>query len=230
MKYVSNERGALPVLVAILVVALVAVVGMAVNNANKSRQKAAQTASASPSPASSTEATSSPEATSSLSTYTSPEEGASFKYPSDWKLSEKSVTDPDGRKRHLVELTSPSTYQGRPFSLLWVYNDRPTGDNPCTAQQLEPLKVPGYPSTLSIMRCGINSDGRTNYLHLANGYFTVGQRTSNRMFGSAKTGPVSISWSGSFAGEGEPLGLSLADFNNRPEVQAAVSIIKSLHY
>jgi len=37
MKYTSNERGALPVLVALLVVALVAVVGFAVYNANKAR-------------------------------------------------------------------------------------------------------------------------------------------------------------------------------------------------
>lgn len=63
MKYLSNERGAFSVLAAILVVVLVAVVGVAVYNMNKSHQKAAETASTSPSPSTSPVTSTSPTAT-----------------------------------------------------------------------------------------------------------------------------------------------------------------------
>jgi hypothetical protein len=63
MKYVSNDRGALPVLVVILVVVLIAVIGLAVYNASKSNQKDAQTVNASPSPSESPVASVSPTAT-----------------------------------------------------------------------------------------------------------------------------------------------------------------------
>jgi hypothetical protein len=61
MKYVSNERGALPLLVAILVVALFGVVGMAVYNANKAHNKeASSTGVSSASPVGSPVAAASP--------------------------------------------------------------------------------------------------------------------------------------------------------------------------
>jgi hypothetical protein len=60
MKHVSNERGALPLLVVILMALLVVVVGMAVYNGSKVRNEKTQTANASPSPASSPESTASP--------------------------------------------------------------------------------------------------------------------------------------------------------------------------
>jgi hypothetical protein len=53
MKYSSNERGMVPILVIVLVVVLVAAAGVAVYNVQKSRQKVAQTVNSSPSPSSS---------------------------------------------------------------------------------------------------------------------------------------------------------------------------------
>lgn len=62
MKYTSNERGVLPIVVALLVVALVAVAGFAVYNASKAHNKDTQSLSVSPS--SSPVSTASPAATS----------------------------------------------------------------------------------------------------------------------------------------------------------------------
>jgi hypothetical protein len=62
MKHVSNERGALPVLVVVLVALLVAVVGVAVYSSSKARNANTQTANGS-SPASSPGSTASPVAT-----------------------------------------------------------------------------------------------------------------------------------------------------------------------
>jgi hypothetical protein len=65
MKYISDERGMVPVLVVVLVVVLVAAVGAAVYNASKSNNKNAQTvnSTASPSPDNSSASTASPVAT-----------------------------------------------------------------------------------------------------------------------------------------------------------------------
>jgi len=82
MKYVKSERGALPVLVAILAIVVVAVVGVAVYNVNKSRQTDTQTVSASPSPANSPAAAASP--VDNRKTYTNDEFGLTFKYPSEY--------------------------------------------------------------------------------------------------------------------------------------------------
>ncbi len=67
----------------VLVLALVAVVGLAVYNASKSRDKGAQTTSASPSPANSPASTASP-AAANLKTYTNSDFGLTFQYPSEY--------------------------------------------------------------------------------------------------------------------------------------------------
>ncbi len=63
MKYLKDDRGVLPAVVAILVVLLVAVVGFAIYNASKTHQKEALTTSTSPSPSSSPVSTASPTST-----------------------------------------------------------------------------------------------------------------------------------------------------------------------
>jgi hypothetical protein len=64
VKYLSDERGVMPVLIAILVLVLVAAGGLAVYNVSKSHQKtAANVSSSSPSPSTSPKASASPAAT-----------------------------------------------------------------------------------------------------------------------------------------------------------------------
>ncbi len=60
MKYLKDNRGVLPVVVAILVVLLVAVVGVALYNVSKAHQNTTTAARPSPSPSKSPTATSSP--------------------------------------------------------------------------------------------------------------------------------------------------------------------------
>jgi hypothetical protein len=63
MKDSSNERGMIPVLVVVFAVVLMAAIGVAVYNLQKSQQKDAQTVNVSPSPSSSPASTASPVAT-----------------------------------------------------------------------------------------------------------------------------------------------------------------------
>jgi hypothetical protein len=63
MNHSTNERGTMPVLAAMLVVALIVVVGFAVYAASKANKKDAQTLNASPSPSESQVASASPTTT-----------------------------------------------------------------------------------------------------------------------------------------------------------------------
>ncbi len=85
MNYSSNERGALPILVALLVVALVAVVGFAVYNFSRSNQKAAQTVNASPSPTGSPAASATPTPSPTGKVFTVKELGIQFTITDDIK-------------------------------------------------------------------------------------------------------------------------------------------------
>lgn len=60
MKKTSNERGGVPLIVALLVVGLIVVVGLAIYTANKSNQKDVLTAKTSPSPSESPATSASP--------------------------------------------------------------------------------------------------------------------------------------------------------------------------
>jgi hypothetical protein len=81
MKHVSNERGALPVLVIVLVALLVVVVGVAVYNGSKARNANTQTANGSPSPAGSPATSASPTAT-PANRFNVPELGFTMTLPS----------------------------------------------------------------------------------------------------------------------------------------------------
>jgi len=98
MKFTSNERGAMPVLLGILAVVLIAVIAVAFYNVSKARNKDAQTSTSSPSPASSPVSTVTP-TTTPVNMFVVKELGIQFTVSNDIKdLTYRIRTGADGRK------------------------------------------------------------------------------------------------------------------------------------
>jgi hypothetical protein len=85
MKHVSYERGAVPMLTALLVMVVLAVVGLAVYNVTKARRSDPTMTSSTPSPASSPAVA---DPYKGWKTYKLDREGLSIRYPSSWTLAE----------------------------------------------------------------------------------------------------------------------------------------------
>jgi hypothetical protein len=226
MKYVSNDRGALSVLVVILVVVLVAVVGVAVYNFNKSsqKQKDAQT-NASPSPASSPATTASP----AIDPYVGWQayksaDGASFRYPADWKIvasyaNQVDIAPVQGDTSFRVvfrALTNPSTNY-----------DKST----CSyVRDIETVNVPNL-GTKKMVAYG--SGGMVSRLALTdNPNNVIGQEAGCSAVFSSKAGAgkfVDLSaWYGA-GGEGTK-SFSFDQFMQKSEVQTAAKILRSTTY
>ena len=129
MKLNSNERGALSVLIAVLVVALVVVAGLAIYNVNKSRQKDAQT-NASPPPISSPASTASPLATPTpANVFVVKELGIQFTVSDDIRDLRYVVKTNNGQSSAYFSTTSLETA------------DRNAGGQYCTAERDAPLGI-----------------------------------------------------------------------------------------
>jgi hypothetical protein len=113
MKFTSNERGAMPVLLGILAVVLIAVIAVAFYNVSKARNKDAQTSTSSPSPASSPVSTVTP-TTTPVNMFVVKELGIQFTVSSDIKdLTYRIRTGADGKTIADFSTTSLTTVGGK---------------------------------------------------------------------------------------------------------------------
>jgi hypothetical protein len=226
MRYTSNERGALPVLVALLVVALVAVIGIAVVNANKARNKDRQSVSASPSPASSPASTASPavDPYAGWQVYKSPSDGISFKYPADWKIvasyaSQVDIAPTQGDTSFRVvfrALTNPSTQYDK---------------SRCSyVRDIETVNIPSVGAKKMI---AFGSNGMVGHLALTdNPYNIIGQEAGCSAVFASKAGVGKFvdltAWYGS--GSEGTKSFTFDQFTQKPEVQTAEKILRSATY
>jgi len=221
VKYVSNDRGVLPVLVAILVVVIVAAVGVAVYNVGRSHQRVAQTVSTSPV----TAASSAPDPYEGWQVYKSASDGLSFKYPADWKIAISSSAQVD---------IAPS--QGdTSFRVVLRALQNPSTQYDKTAcsytRDIETVTVANLGAKKKMIAYG--NDNMVSRLALTDDpHDIIGQEAGcSAVFGS-KAGAgrfVDLSaWYGNGA-EGTK-SFTFGQFTQKPEVQTAEKILRSAAY
>ncbi len=224
MKYLKRQEGIVLPLVVGLVALVFVVVGVAVYNARQ--HKTGQTASTSPSPTSSpvSTATAATDPYSGWQTYKSSTDGITFKYPADWKIIANqpaqvdiAASQGDASFRLVLRLlTSPSTQYDK--SSCSNVRDIET----VTVPNLGAKKMVAYGPSNMVSRLALTDDPHN----------VIGQEAGCSAVFASKAGAgkfVDLSaWYGS--GDEGTQSFTLDQFTQKPEIQTAEKVLRSVTY
>lgn len=174
-----------------------------------------------------------PDPTSDWKTYKSPQEGLSFKYPSDWTLADNSVEGSAGRINSVLltyrhEYNAGGSIGDIPFQL-GFYSGEQTSSNYacCKVFSSTSLAVPGINKKLNIFEYGISDDNKVTQIGLTDDSIQIGQKTMRPSFAS-KDGRSYIRFVGGFGTNG--FSLPQSEFDTTYWVTTAKQILQTATY